>query len=181
MDKYTQLEKINSLKERWILSEEEYAIEKDSILNQSSDKWYKLNTKNHVRNTDNKDLIDKKAKIINENYYTKLLTYHKEDHSFFSLHSFFSAEWRIGRSRFIWLMIINTVLFIILWLLTSTWYQIFWILYLAVVYSWIVICAKRFHDLWLSGWYQLIPLFNIFMTVFIKGDTWDNTYWPSVV
>lgn len=174
MDKYAELEKLAQLKEKWVLSDEEFNIEKKKLLESE--------TQSRQENKDNVIWIN--TKFINHPYY---YDYHNDSY----LSMLFSHKWRINRGQLIWYILLSFLLwFICLAIIIAvvTFLGIngpdtspddfFTIITLPLAYSITILFIKRFHDIDKSGWWQLVPVYNYIATLFFSWDNSDNRFWP---
>ncbi len=168
--KFEELEKLAKLKEQWILSDEEFEVEKQKIL-----LW---NTFNSFSN--------------NQENYSRYSTYYTPKWEFIEF--FLSSKWRINRIQFL-LSIIGHLLFLILpsaaitilMEINETIWNIFILMYIImvafIIYSIYIINIKRLHDIDTSWWWSIItvmfmPLSTLFLLL-IPWTNWDNQYWPK--
>lgn len=176
---YEELEKLAQLKEKWILSNEEFEIEKKRIL-----EWNVWNSTNHNNFSNN---------FIN---YQSLSTYYEKKSTFWEF--FFISKWRFDRLDFllawIWYFIYWALLWFIINILISKEYletegsEFIWLFFIIIVwwsflYSLYIINIKRLHDLNLSWWLSTITLmlapFSTLFLLLIPWTNWDNKYWPQ--
>jgi uncharacterized membrane protein YhaH (DUF805 family) len=112
----------------------------------------------------------------------------------FSLETFFSPKERLSRENYILanltMPFLLTTLLLPATILSVTQtidndiYQIIermsWFILAIVMYSSLGITSiKRMHDLWHSGWYCLIPGYNIIALLFFKWTEGDNQFGPT--
>lgn len=91
---------------------------------------------------------------------------------------FFNHNWRIDRFEFIfWYW---TVLFMLAIIPLVSKGNIWLTFSLALSYSVIVLCIKRFHDLNKRWWFILIPIYSIIATFFFQWDTEENRFWKRL-
>lgn len=184
MDKYSQLDSINSLKEKGILTEEEFQVEKKLIL------WGIK--KDEIKNEDTKwntnipEALEKN--YSQKNTYCSLSTYHNKPFDYFSIEDYFSSKWRISRSEY---LILNILLIAILtglmWLIWTLITEdssskniglFFWLSSILYVYETFVFTIKRLHDFNQSGWFSLVPFYNFIAPLFVPWTEGDNRFWP---
>lgn len=184
MEKYAQLERINSLKEKWVLTDKEFELEKYKILHED--------TEDEMDSYD--DPNEKPAKKI-KSHFAHLPTYHTEVYSFWSWHTFFSPKWRIKRSTFWWVLGWSYLLVAFIWIVAAliipsigedskeTFMRYFGFISLVIIpiCVWMIIVSiiKRLHDVWQTGWLWIIPVYNFIVPAFVPWNTWDNQYWPQ--
>lgn len=86
----------------------------------------------------------------------------------------FSFEGRLRRLDYIFSFVIVVFLNRLVYALT---FETPWAFLLAIpiLYFYIAQSTKRFHDLNMSGWWQLIPMAYLLL-IFSKGDSGDNQY-----
>lgn len=176
MDKYTQLESINLLKEKWVLTEEEFQTEKKKILWELADKDSEKIKSNSNWTSEYGPILDEIKLILNERInrksYLKWL--------FFYIPA--TVMWIFLITSFISLALIrfklldkvdeigNTIADRI-----SSIVHIPILILIIIMYC--VFTIKRFHDIGKSGWHILIPIYWIItpiITPWIKGD---NRFW----
>lgn len=53
---------------------------------------------------------------------------------------------------------------------------VFLFIYALIAYSLIASCIKRLHDIGISGWWSILPIFPLFLCIFAKGEQRKNKY-----
>lgn len=174
MSKIEELEKLAQLKEKWVLSDEEFNIEKKKLLESE--------TQPRQENKDN--IIWINTEFINHPYY---YNYHNDN--FLSM--LFLYKWRINRGQFIWYVLLAFLLWFICLVIIMAVVtflningpdaspdELFQIMTLPLAYSVVILFIKRFHDIDKSGWWQLVPIYNYVATLFFPWDSSHNRFWP---
>jgi uncharacterized membrane protein YhaH (DUF805 family) len=93
----------------------------------------------------------------------------------------FSFEGRIRRTEFGLSLIIAAVARVLVAMMVASVVQgseaviAYYIFVIPVLWFFWAQGAKRCHDLSMSGWYQIIPLFPLYL-IFANGETGANTY-----
>ena len=91
----------------------------------------------------------------------------------------FSFDGRIRRLEYGLTIIINTVLYFIMFgIIVATGSMLATLLYFPMLWFALSQNTKRCHDLGRSGWWQLIPFYGLFL-LFEDGDRQTNEYGPS--
>ncbi|MBU3659965.1 MAG: DUF805 domain-containing protein [Flavobacteriales bacterium] len=98
------------------------------------------------------------------------------------LRNYTNFEGRARRQEFWMFFLINLIISAILQVIDFTFYgiendlnPISTIYSLAVLLPNIGVCIRRMHDINKSGWYMLIPVYNIFLFA-TEGDSGENQY-----
>ncbi len=157
MTNYEGLEKLAKLKNQWIISNEEFEIEKKKILN-------------------NHKLIDYNNNNDNSKTIFNILFSHKW--------KIWRGEF-IGYSLLIFFLYIIAIICITLLLDYINISQIkilesddyLWIIYLPFFYSTVILTIKRFHDLNRSWWDYLlffIPIYNLYLSFILIFSKWET-------
>lgn len=168
---FEELEKIAKLKEQWILSQEEFEIEKKKILswedNNKNNSWY-----------------------WNMNYKSLPTYIDNSNHDFFQ--KFFSHKWRMNRGEYlIYLSISFLPTLLIVGFLgffreSKELIPIVWTGFIIYTFIWIyaiyILTIKKLHDIDTSWWLSIIvnifaPI-STFILLFIPWTKWDNKYGP---
>lgn len=162
---FEELEKLAKLKEQWILSNEEFEIEKRKILS-----WESENIKSS--SWDNIQSVQSK-------------TYHDSSNdSFFQ--KIFSSKWRINRREFFAYSILLYIFYFLILFLIAIFFEyilkeeisedLIKILALPInIILWLIL-IKRLHDMNFSGWWSLF--FPIYIIIpFTSWTKWDNRFW----
>jgi hypothetical protein len=182
MDKYTQLERINTLKEKWVLTDKEFEAEKKMIL------WW--TEKGEIKNEDSKNVNEAipgipKMTSSRKNTYTSLSSYHNKPFDYLSIEDYFFGYWRISRSEYLILNILLIVILMLLLFLTSEYPdskvidRLFWMWMVIYFYEMFVFTIKRLHDFNQSGWFSLLPFYNFIAPLFVPWTDGDNRFWPQ--
>lgn len=200
MDKFVQLEKLSELKDKWILTEEEFANEKIRILQSES---------KQINNNTSQEVLYKQEQIETRNHQTPRQDYNTNSYNpdmqvapqstneFLSFATFFSPSGRMNRSQYwgvlgiyLWLYFLGITVILMMFSEWSKWASewqmqllglciiIFW---LSFTWSQLVISIKRFHDMDQSGWLVLIPFYNFIGPAFIEWTHGSNKYGPDPV
>tara|TARA_B110000263_G_C14867902_1_gene311654 strand:+ start:36 stop:359 length:324 start_codon:yes stop_codon:yes gene_type:complete len=79
---------------------------------------------------------------------------------------------RARRKEYWMFVLFNAIICIVLSVISSTVYGIY---SLAVLIPTIAVAVRRMHDVGKSGWYLLIPIYNLILAC-TDGDSGDNEY-----
>jgi len=160
-DKIESLEKLSNLKEKWVISEKEFEIEKNKILGlENYSKSYFDNSKDTLL----QKLFSAKWRINRWEYL---------------IYSFILLILFIIWVLLLWILYyfmhntINNIILVIIMLF----------LLIAVIYSNFVLIIKKLHDIDTNWWISIIIYFalpiSMFILLFIPWTKWDNKYWPE--
>ena len=140
MDKYEQIKKLWELKEKWILNQKEFTIEKKKILS-------------NINNIAWKIWIDKSIKSINNDYDFKKI---KNNHEVMKEKESNILGYSMNRLTY------NLLLVLWVWTLMANWIDKpdnSLIFYAIIIF--IIIAYYRFKDLWWTGFSLLSLLFLV--------------------
>jgi uncharacterized membrane protein YhaH (DUF805 family) len=82
---------------------------------------------------------------------------------------------RARRSEYWWFYVASFVTAIVAMVITPV---LYFIVFLAVIIPSIAVAVRRMHDVGKSGWYLLIPIYNLILA-FTEGETGTNEYGPD--
>ena len=191
MDKFAQLEKLSELKDKWILTEEEFANEKIGIL-QSESKQINNNTPQEALYKQ-EQIETRSYQAPQQNYNTNsynqnIPTHSQSTNEFFSFATFFSWNGRISRSYFWGVLGVYLGIYICMLIAMtilevergSKYASLFWFCFIIFVicayWSHMVTSIKRFHDMNQTGWLIFVPLYNFIGPAFIEWTHGPNKY-----
>lgn len=162
---FEELEKLAKLKEQWILSEEEFEVEKKKILSWESES-IKSSPWGHTETSTSKTYHDSS----NDTFFQKI----------------FSSKWRINRREyFVYYILLMLFYFLVIFILAIFSEYILkeeiseglinalaWLLYI----TYLIISIKRLHDANYRGWWILFPWVWVVLP-FVSWTKWDNRFW----
>src|SRR3954469_14311814 len=92
------------------------------------------------------------------------------------LQNYANFSGRARRSEYWFFFLFNVIISIILSVLSVTGLGLLYLIYsLGVLIPGIAVAVRRMHDVGKSGWYILIPIYNLVL-VFTEGDRGPNEY-----
>ncbi len=192
MDKYGLLEKLWELKNKNLLTSEEFNFQKNLISSWNDYSKYYKNYENILKIwnlRDKKILSEKEFNIEKSKSLPSIKEIYVRDYRYIIvelLKRFLSFKWRIWRLEYFiyFLILFYFSIFYYLWLLSNisnNFILVVW-LWIIIFYIFLVINIKRLHDINLSGyWFILFFTQIFFLILLLKWWTkWSNKFWKYI-